>query len=365
MSSFERKKTIYCGNCGKRGHTYRYCREPVISIGILLFYDEHCKSTDYNLDKPPKPPDLSPSSSLTTSSTTSSARPINIPVRKKTSQSSQPSLAYSPSPPSSYFSVLHQSSNTNLTRTPSNVIQTDDNDIMKFLLICRKDTFGYVEFIRGRYGVDDETYLTQLFREMSLDERHRLQTQSFETLWNRMWINQKSQQYRHEFERSKKSFAIISSDSFPKNLAYYDAKIPCLWSEPEWGIPKGRRNLKESDMNCAKREFLEETGIDDSQYTLLENLKPIEETFVGTNDIRYKHIYYLARCNQYIDLKLDKTNLDQMAEVSKIGWFSINEAKRLIRPYNIEKIAMIENTHGMLQRLPELQFHHKDHKTVI
>ena len=213
--------------------------------------------------------------------------------------------------------------------------------------------------------MDDETYLTQLFREMSREERHRLQAQSFETLWNRMWINQKSQQYRHEFERSKKSFAIISSDSFPKNLAYYDAKIPCLWSEPEWGIPKGRRNLKESDINCAKREFLEETGIDDSQYTLLENLKPIEETFVGTNDIRYKHIYYLARCNQYIDLKLDKTNLDQMAEVSKIGWFSISEAKRLIRPYNIEKIAMIENTHGMLQRLPELQFHDKDHKIVI
>ena len=43
---------IYCRNCGKRGHTYRYCREPVISIGILLFYDEQCNSPDFDVDKP-------------------------------------------------------------------------------------------------------------------------------------------------------------------------------------------------------------------------------------------------------------------------------------------------------------------------
>ena len=198
---------------------------------------------------------------------------------------------------------------------------------------------------------------------MSRDERNRLQTESFDTLWNRMWINQKSQQYRHEFERSKRSFEIISRPDFPKNLSYYDQKIPCFWTEPEWGIPKGRRNLKESDLNCAKREFLEETGIDESQYTIL-NLKPIEETFIGTNDVKYKHIYYLARCKHYIDLQLDSTNLDQMAEVSKIGWFNTNQAINLFRPYNVEKIAMIKNTNQLLLDLPEMNYNRLDKESI-
>ena len=30
-------KSIYCGNCGKFGHTYRHCSEPITSIGIILY----------------------------------------------------------------------------------------------------------------------------------------------------------------------------------------------------------------------------------------------------------------------------------------------------------------------------------------
>ena len=33
-------KIIYCGNCGKKGHVYKNCYKPIISLGILcvLFY---------------------------------------------------------------------------------------------------------------------------------------------------------------------------------------------------------------------------------------------------------------------------------------------------------------------------------------
>ena len=32
------------------------------------------------------------------------------------------------------------------------------------------------------------------------------------------------------------------------------------WDVPEWGIPKGRRNYQEKDLQCGLREFEEETG---------------------------------------------------------------------------------------------------------
>ena len=47
------------------------------------------------------------------------------------------------------------------------------------------------------------------------------------------------------------------------------------WDEPEWGFPKGRRNFNETDLNCALREFNEETGINMKSIKLLEKLVPI------------------------------------------------------------------------------------------
>ena len=43
-------------------------------------------------------------------------------------------------------------------------------------------------------------------------------------------------------------------------------EVPIVYESPEWGFPKGRRNMHESDLDCAKREFEEETGIDESFY---------------------------------------------------------------------------------------------------
>ena len=37
-NNFEKKrKKVYCNNCGKFGHYYRQCLEPIISYGIIGF----------------------------------------------------------------------------------------------------------------------------------------------------------------------------------------------------------------------------------------------------------------------------------------------------------------------------------------
>ena len=28
---------MYCGNCGKNGHSYKVCLSPIISLGIILY----------------------------------------------------------------------------------------------------------------------------------------------------------------------------------------------------------------------------------------------------------------------------------------------------------------------------------------
>ena len=48
-------------------------------------------------------------------------------------------------------------------------------------------------------------------------------------------------------------------------------------------------------MKCAIREFEEETDVSKNEYTLLDNvILKLTEEFIGSNGVRYKHIYYLA-----------------------------------------------------------------------
>jgi 8-oxo-dGTP pyrophosphatase MutT (NUDIX family) len=117
------------------------------------------------------------------------------------------------------------------------------------------------------------------------------------------------------------------------------------WDEPEWGFPKGRREYKEFDLNCALRELQEETGIDVNLLHQIKNIFPFEENFMGSNYKTYKHKYYLMFMN-YTD-SINET-VFQKSEVSSISWKTIDECLNIIRPYNFEKKDLIKNVDDVL-----------------
>jgi 8-oxo-dGTP pyrophosphatase MutT (NUDIX family) len=120
------------------------------------------------------------------------------------------------------------------------------------------------------------------------------------------------------------------------------------WEETEWEFPKGRRNFQEKDIECALREFQEETGYPIKSLSVIENLLPFEETFIGSNHKCYKHKYYLAYMN---DIGERETSLEnyQRSEVSKLEWKTVDECLESIRPYNLEKKQLIMNINKVLQ----------------
>ena len=119
------------------------------------------------------------------------------------------------------------------------------------------------------------------------------------------------------------------------------------WLCPEWGFPKGRRNINERDINCAMREFYEETGYNKNQISIIKNISPIEEIFFGSNYKSYKHKYYLALFNDDIN---DKSNKIQESEVSQLKWLSLNECLENIRYYNFEKKEIITKIDKLLNK---------------
>ena len=78
------------------------------------------------------------------------------------------------------------------------------------------------------------------------------------------------------------------------DIKEYIHKSKSVWSEPEWGFPKGRRNPGEKDLSCGIREFVEETGYPSNEINIIDNVIPYEEIFIGSNDKIYKQKYYLA-----------------------------------------------------------------------
>lgn len=170
----------------------------------------------------------------------------------------------------------------------------------RFLVVQRKDSFAFVEFMRGKYSLTNRRYLLQLFDGMSTVERGAIATLDFDSLWRMMWSGFAKSKSRPEYGDSSSKFARlregvrINGDAHDTDIAWLIASTAGR-GEPEWGFPKGRRSASnEPDMACALREMYEETGIACDQVEIVDMTR-YEESFQGNNGVRYMHVYFLAR----------------------------------------------------------------------
>lgn len=231
---------------------------------------------------------------------------------------------------------------------------------LEYLLIRRKDTIGYIEFMRGKYSLNNKLYLLNIISEMTRTEKTKLLTEDFDTLWVGLWGDCICNQFRSEEKNARDKFealklgitinatatanATMSTNSLHYNLQTLITESQMDWSEPEWGFPKGRHNNLEKDLACGLREFEEETGYPTHNIKIIQNILPYEEIFTGSNYKSYKHKYYLG----YINLTQEPSKPYQDTEISKIAWCTYDDATKLIRPYNLEKLAMLEKINTVL-----------------
>jgi len=220
---------------------------------------------------------------------------------------------------------------------------------LQFLMIRRKDSFGYIDFIRGKYSSYNIEQIQKSVNEMSVLEKTKLLTESFDVLWKELWGDTLGIQYRGEESSSSKKFIIIKNGVQVNNTIVTLADIiknsDTNWKETEWEFPKGRRNTNERDLDCALREFEEETGYSVKYLDVISNIVPFEETFIGSNHKSYKHKFFVAFMRE------NNTSLNeyQKTEISKLEWKTFDECLECIRPYHLEKKQMLSNINNMLQ----------------
>jgi 8-oxo-dGTP pyrophosphatase MutT (NUDIX family) len=289
-------REVACTNCGIVGHAYRNCMAPVNSYGIIAF---RVRNPEWSLSK----------------ILCSSVQPIN-------------------------------GLESTVAIADSGISRAVASSGIEFLLIRRKDSLRFVEFVRGKYDLNDELYLKQMLGNMTQEEREFLRATTFDDLWKRVWGSGQTKNYKNDFEISRQKFEMLMETGMLQRLLN-ETSSP--WTEPEWGFPKGRRNPRESDISCAMREFGEETGLNEMQYKVIGNMDPLQETFYGDNGVHYCHKYYLAQVDANETVGMDMDNPHMAREISGIVWLPVEEALKKIRSENVEKREVLLRASGILR----------------
>ena len=129
-----------------------------------------------------------------------------------------------------------------------------------------------------------------------------------------------------------------------------------VWTEAEWGFPKGRRERGECDYNCAIREFSEETGYPFHLLCKIRNISAYNEIFTGSNYKSYKHKYYLMYMSFEDSAALGNTVFRSNNEISSLRWKNYEDCMDSIRYYNIEKKEVLTQIHRTVQNAKLFEF---------
>ncbi len=242
-----------------------------------------------------------------------------------------------------------------------NLLFRKDKDEPMVLMIQRKDSLCFIEFIRGKYDVFNIDYIQILVDKFTIDEKRSIINSSFDELWSTLWMIdidtiQKNSDYHKghdKFMRLSTGFHFKKRDIFI-NLQYFVDNSKTNYAMTEWEFPKGRRNKGESDLECAKREFHEETNYNEDDYKLIMNLEPFTEEFVGENRVRYKYLYYVGcLTNLEKEVFIDESNKDQVTELKDIKWVTKSESLEMIRDYHHTRFKIINDIFDFIDSLSE------------
>ena len=227
------------------------------------------------------------------------------------------------------------------------ILHTDSEQEKKYILVRRKNTIGFVEFIRGKYAMNDICYIKQLFNVMTEKEIELIQQKDFSFLWEFLWMDKKfnkvGNKVKRDYEAAHDKFEKIKQGYGDKKMSinFFIENKTKFYIEQEWGFPKGRRNFYENNFNAAIREFVEETNIKKDDIICSPESRVFQETYISYDNIEYQNIYYLAKYKGNGKFSIDKSKHEQFTEISNIQFFTFDQAIEKLRDYDNEKVKLI------------------------
>lgn len=202
---------------------------------------------------------------------------------------------------------------------------------VQLLMIKKRFTYAYFDFIFGKYDSKDIRGLKELFGRMTYWEKMLIMEGDFNAMWNRLMNTNKNTRLvpRSDIEScypaKKQRFEnLFRSDQRRLREALNNTPI----ADPIWELPKGHPIKGERPIDTAIREFKEETGGTLADYDILYDCRPIVQTYKNGKNT---HIitYFLAIAHKNWTPKLDFSSYEQTLEVECVRLLPLEQIKFL------------------------------------
>jgi 8-oxo-dGTP pyrophosphatase MutT (NUDIX family) len=209
------------------------------------------------------------------------------------------------------------------------------DQLIRYLMVQKKDTIAFIEFIRGKYSHNNIDYIIKLLNNMTVGERHFISAGNFDALWSYLWKHYSNgahlQYYNSAKSKMNKLLDGIDNNGNKITLLNLLANITGNSEEP-WEFPKGRTELDESPLDCAIREFTEETGFN-INCNIIDTSTEYIETYIGMNNTVYKTVYYIADLSGIIPYDYDYIvdeftgTKHQLREIKRVSALSYKDVR--------------------------------------
>ena len=243
-----------------------------------------------------------------------------------------------------------------------------NNKQSEILMIKKRYTYHYFNFIFGKYKKNDDKYLQYLFDNMTFSEKIEILSKNFSKMWYKIFLIDHDYDYniitmfhndnamKHYntklYYKKKAKFENMFSGNFNKLQNFINNSTN---AETPWEIPKGHMfnynkttfkklkepNIIELELDCAKREFEEETCINIKEYNILWQNNAINIVHFD-DSIKFTTNYYLAylKNNSTWLPKVKFNSYDQIIEIEQIKWVSLADINLLGLNENYKSILI-------------------------
>ena len=188
----------------------------------------------------------------------------------------------------------------------------------KWLIIRRKNSPEFISILKGYYRL---SYIDKLLdnlydQEIKIINNIISGEDTFENVFDSVMLN-------NYLEPGGREYAIER---------WYDLNLTILLNyhgfNNEYLFPRGRVNgKKEGCITCARREFIEETGIE-INYDSINTKLYVAESHTGTNGKKYYAKYWYCELEEEIQPpKILST------EVSDVKWVTLEESEKYLSSY--------------------------------
>jgi 8-oxo-dGTP pyrophosphatase MutT (NUDIX family) len=221
-------------------------------------------------------------------------------------------------------------------------------------MVRKRYTHCFAAFVFGQYAKYDDEKLVYMFNNMTNQEKLDIISLRFDVMWFRVWLRfnvplvkqaeitdwldiyktktmlnfihtalPKSMQ--DLFIRRKAKFEnTFLTDNGDRLMGLMRRSKEC--ADLQWEIPKGRMRSGETPIDCAVREFCEETGVKVDMYDLVQGISAFTDTSAHMG-ITYTSTYYVGITKFEFEPHVDINNSTQMVEVDAVRWVGINEMR--------------------------------------